>query len=108
MKGVVMPETDPVTGMPKETVGNKSDIEIYNRLDGQRARADQLRDDIGSQEGQAVLNKIKEHLLGRINKLMDEDGECRALKKVLIDIGVTLNMGQVAIERIMRLVEKKR
>ena len=102
-----MPEVDPVTGMPKIETEKKSEVEKFNRLDGQRSRSDQLLDDLSSEKGTLILNKIKEHLLIRVNKLMDEDGECRALKKLLIDMGVTLNLGEMAINKLMKLVSKK-
>ncbi len=102
-----MPEVDPATGLPKEAVEKKSDIEKLSRLEVQRGRGEQLRDDLLSDKGQVVLNKIKEHLLNRINALVEKDGECSALKKLLVDMGITINFGEVAAERIMRLVAKK-
>ena len=102
-----MPEVDPATGLPKETIDSKSTIEKFNRLEGQKMRSQTLTDDIKSERGQVILNKIKEHFLGRINKLIEEDGECKAFKKLLVDMGIQINMGEIAVERLMRLVEKK-
>jgi len=102
-----MPEVDPVTGMPKIETEKKSEVEKFNRLDGQRSRSDQLLDDLSSEKGTLVLNKIKEHLLARVNKLIDEDGECRALKRLVVDMGVTINIGEVAIEKLMKMVSRK-
>lgn len=102
-----MPETDPSTGMPKSEVEKKSNIERFNRLDGQRAQSEQLINDLGTEKGQLVLNKIREHLLKRVNKLIDEDGECKALKRLLVDMGVTISVGDMAVERLMKLVMKK-
>ena len=101
-----MADVDPATGMPKETVESKHNINRFNRLDSQKIRHDQLLTDINSDNGQIILNKIKEHLLARINKLMEEDGECRGLKKILLDMGVTISMGEMAVDKLMKLVTK--
>ena len=103
-----MAEVNPVTGypvMPEDK--SASTTEKYNRLSEQKARSDQLQDGLSSEPGQIVLNKIKEHLLIRVNKLIDEDAECRALKRLLVDMGVTINIGERAVEGLMRLVMKK-
>lgn len=101
-----MADVDPVSGMPRDTVDSKTNINRFNRLDAQKIRHDQLLDDLTSDKGQIILNKIKEHLIGRINKLMDEDGECRALKKLLVDMGVTVSMGEMAVDKLMKMVMK--
>ena len=102
-----MAEVDPASGLPISQVEKKSDMERFNRLSEQKARSDQLVEDINSEKGQMVLNKVKEHLLNRVNKLIDEDGECKALKKLLIDMGLQINVGEMAADRLMRLVMKK-
>ncbi len=102
-----MAEVDPASGLPISQVEKKSDVEKFNRLDGQRAQSDQLINDLGTEKGQLVLNKIREHLLKRVNKLIDEDGECKALKRLLVDMGVTISIGDMAVERLMKLVMKK-
>jgi hypothetical protein len=102
-----MPEVDPASGMPKETIESLSALNKFNRAESQKAKYNQLMEDISSEKGQFILYKIKEHLLVRVNKLMDEDGECRALKKLLIDMGVTLNLGEMAIDKLMKLVSRK-
>ena len=102
-----MPEVDPASGLPKVEVEKKSNIEKFNRLSDQKARSDQLSEDVGSEKGQLVLHKIQEHLLARVNKLIEEDGECRALKRILVDMGVTISVGDMAVERLMKLVMKK-
>ena len=101
-----MADVDPATGMPKETVETRQNISRFNRLDSQKIRHDQLLNDLTSDKGQLILNKIKEHLLVRINKLMDEDGECRGLKKLLVDMGVTISMGEMAVDKLMKMVSK--
>ena len=102
-----MPEVDPVTGQPKISTEKGISPEKYDRLLGQKGKADQLAGDIESGKGQLILNKIQEHLLNRVNKFIDEDGECRALKKLLIDMGMTLSIGEIAVKNIMRLIVKK-
>ncbi len=102
-----MPEVDPATGLPKIEMEKKSNVERFNRLSEQKAKSDQLVEDIGTEKGQLVLHKIQEHLLNRVNKLIDEDGESKALKRLLVDMGVTINIGDMAVERLMRLVMKK-
>ncbi len=102
-----MPETDPATGMPKSEVEKKSNVERFNRLSEQKAKSDQLVEDIGTEKGKLILHKIQEHLLTRVNKLIDEDGECKALKRLLIDMGVTISIGDMAVERLMKLVMKQ-
>ena len=102
-----MAEVDPASGLPISQVEKKSDMERFNRLDVQRAQSDQLVNDLGTEKGQLVLNKIQEHLLKRVNRLIDEDGECKALKRLLVDMGVTISVGDMAVERLMKLVMKK-
>lgn len=101
-----MPEVDPVTGYPKEGAGI-TDLSKYNRFNEQKTKSDQLQESLSSETGQMVLNKIQEHLLARVNKLIDEDSECGALKRLLVDMGVTINIGQKAVEGLMRLVVKR-
>ncbi len=101
-----MAQVDPVTGQPMSEV-TKPVSPAYERLNEQRGAADQLSADIQSENGQLILNKIQQHLLNRVNKLIDDDGECRSLKKVLVDMGVTLNIGEMAVDRLMRLVTRK-
>ncbi len=102
-----MAETDPATGLPKSEVEKKSNVERFNRLDVQRVQSDRLVNDLNTEQGQLILNKIKQQLLNRVNKLIDEDGECKALKRLLIDMGVTISIGDMAVERLMKLVMKK-
>jgi len=102
-----MAEVDPATGLPKVEMEKKANVERFNRLSEQKAKSDQLVEDIGTEKGQLILHKIQEHLLNRVNKLIDEDGECKSLKKLLIDMGVTISVGDMAVERLMRLVMKK-
>ena len=102
-----MAEVNPVTGYPKEEIEKDGNVEKYNRLNEQKGRSDQLQDSLNSETGQMVLNKIQEHLLVRVTKLIDEDAECRALKKLLVDMGITINVGAKAVEGLMRLVMKR-
>lgn len=102
-----MPEVDPASGLPISQVEKKSDIERFNRFDVQRAQSEQLINDLDTEKGQLILNKIREHLLSRVNKLIDEDGECKALKRLLVDMGVTISVGEMAVERLMKMVMKK-
>ena len=102
-----MAEVDPVTGYPKEETKKDADFEKYNRLSEQEGRSKQLQESLASETGQMVLHKIQEHLLTRVNKLIDEDAECRALKRLLVDMGITINIGEKAIEGLMRLVMKR-
>ena len=102
-----MTEVDPASGLPKVEVEKKSDIERFNRLNEQKAKSDQLVDDLNTEKGQLILNKIKEQLLSRVNKFINEDAECRVLNKLLIDMGLTISVGDMAVERMMRWVMKK-
>ena len=102
-----MAEVDPVTGYPKEESEKDGNVEKYNRLNEQKGRSDQLQDSLQSETGQMVLHKIQEHLLIRVNKLIDEDVECRVLKKLLIGMNVEINIGAKAVEGLMRLVMKR-
>ncbi len=102
-----MAEVDPVSGLPKEEVAKVSNLERYNRLNDQKARSDQLQEGLVSETGQTVLNKIQEHLLTRVNELIDADPQCKALKRLLVDMGITVSMGTKAVERLMKLVMKK-
>ncbi len=102
-----MAEVDPVSGLPREEVAKVANIERYNRLNDQKARSDQLQEGLGSETGQTVLNKIQEHLLTRVNELIDADPQCKALKRLLVDMGITVNMGTKAVEGLMKLVMKR-
>lgn len=102
-----MAEVDPVTGLPKEETEKDGNVARYNRLTDQKARSDQLNESLNSETGQMVLHKIQEHLLMRVNKLIDEDAECKALKRLLVDMGVTINIGEKAVEGLMKLVMKR-
>ena len=103
-----MPEVDPVTGQPKVSVPiEDADKAKYERLIAQKSKADQLAESLASERGQRVINKIEEHLLNRVNKLIDEDGECRSLKRLLIDMGITINVGEVAVRNLTRLLIRK-
>jgi len=104
---VDMAEVDPVTGYPKEETEKDGNVEKYNRLNDQKGRSDQLQDSLNSETGQMVLNKIQEHLLARVNKLIEEDAECKTLKRLLVDMGITINIGSKAVEGLMKLVMKK-
>ena len=110
-----MAEVDPVTGYPKEETEKDGNVEKYNRLNEQKGKSDQLKDSLQSETGQMVLQKIQEHLLAGINEFMDADpkdlvaiqARCKALKRLLIDMGVTINLGAKAVEGLMRLVMKR-
>jgi hypothetical protein len=43
----------------------------------------------------------------RVNELMEADPQCKALKRLLVDMGITINIGEKAVEGLMRLVIKK-
>lgn len=102
-----MPEVNPVTGYPKEDTEKDSSVERYNRLTDQKGKSDQLQDSLSSETGQMVLNKIQEHLLSRVNELIEADPQCKALKRLLVDMGITINIGAKAVEGLMRLVMKR-
>ena len=102
-----MAEVNPVTGYPKEESEKDGNVEKYNRLNDQKGRSDQLQESLSSETGQMVLNKIQEHLFQRVNKLIDEDAECRVLKKLLTGMSVEINIGAKAVEGLMRLVMKR-
>jgi hypothetical protein len=104
-----MPEVDPVTGYPidpEEKAEKKNAIE-YGKFNAQKAKSDQLSASLASETGQTVLHKIQEHLLMRVNELMEADPQCKALKRLLVDMGITINIGEKAVEGLMRLVIKK-
>lgn len=102
-----MPEVDPVSGLPKEEAGKIANLERYNRLNDQKTRSDQLRESLNSETGKTVLNKIQEHLLARVNELIEGDPQCKALKRLLVDMGITVSVGERAVEGLMKLVIKK-
>lgn len=103
----MMAEVNPVTGYPKEETEKPNEVEKYNRFNERKAKADQLQESLSSETGQTVLNKIQEQLLIRVNKLIDEDVECRTLKKLLVGMGIEINIGEKAIEGLMRLLTKR-
>jgi len=103
-------KVNPADGLPidPKEEKEKKEAKIRQQLEARKAQADRLRHDLESDAGNAVIQKIKQHLLNRIDHLMSQDGECVALKKVLVDMGLTLNMGEVAVNGLMRLVEKNK
>ena len=58
-----MPEVDPASGLPMVEVEKKSNIERFNRLSDQKARSDQLSEDVGSEKGQLVLTRSRNTFL---------------------------------------------
>ncbi len=103
-----MAEVDPVTGQPLSEVDKAKDLEKYGRLNDQKAKADQLRADLDSEGGRSVLNCIEEQLLSRVNKLIEEDAECRALKKLIMGMSVNLNIGERAVQGLTKMLVTKR
>ena len=111
----MMAEVNPVTGYPKEETEKDGNVEKYNRLNDLKGRSDQLQDSLNSETGQMVLNKIQEHLLAGMNEFIDADpkdlvaiqARCKALKRLLVDMGITINIGAKAVEGLMRLVMKR-
>lgn len=102
-----MADVDPVSGMPRETVDSKVNINRFNRLDAQKIRHDQLLDDLTSDKGHIFINLIKELALARIDKVMADDGEYSGYKKILVGMGVTINMGEMAVDKLMKMVTKR-
>lgn len=100
-------DVDPASGMPRSEVEKPSSQATLDRLGAQKAKADQLISDVNSERGQEILNKIHLHLMTRINKLIEEDGECRSLKRLLVDLGVTIDMGKLAADKLRNMVIKK-
>ena len=100
-------EVDPATGMPKVEVDKPTSQITIDRLGAQKAKADELISDVNSERGQEIINKIHLHLMTRINKLIDDDGECKALKRILIDLGLTIDMGKLAADKLRNMVIKK-
>jgi len=100
-------EVDPASGIPKSEIEKPSTVEKYNRLNEQKARSDQLVESLNSEQGQMVLNEIKECLLARVNKLIDDDPECRVLKRLLVGMGIKISLGEKAIDNLMKLVMRK-
>ncbi len=108
-----MAEIDPVTGLPKNTEvdegtgllrerGRVGDIGPDDRLQAQKGRGDQMQEALSSEKGQLVIRKIEEQFLARVSELINGDGECKAFMRVLRAIGSDLNMGEVAVGRLMR------
>jgi len=102
-------EVDIVTGSPIDPVEAemKRNASKYNHLNDQKARSDQLSESLKSEVGQTVLYKIEEQLLSRVNVLISKDEQCLALKKLLVNMGIELDVGKRAVEGLMRLVVRK-
>ena len=96
-------EVDIPSGLPKEAI-DKKDSDKISHLETRKTKSQELMADLVSDSGKTIINKIKEHLLMRVNKLMDEDPECKTLKKLLVEMGVEVNMGEEAIDRLTRLL----
>ncbi len=102
-----MAEVDPVTGDPK-IPEDKKDTKNEARFNVLKGKADQLAGDVASEKGQMILNMMQSHLLARINELIKADGQCMGIIKILTDMGITLDFGQMATEKLMQMVMKKR
>jgi len=102
-----MADVDQVSGLPKSMVEKVDKSEKLLRLDANKAASEQLLSDIASPSGQVIIHRIQSQLLNRINQLMAEDAECNTLKKLLVGMGVTINMGEKAVTDLLRLLEKK-
>jgi ribosomal protein S25 len=102
-----MAEVDPVTGQPLSISDQDKKAEKYAQANEKKAKADQLRADLDSDVGKSVMSCIEEQFLSRVNKLINEDPECLAYKKIISGMGVTLSFGDKAVKDLMRLLIKK-
>jgi ribosomal protein S25 len=102
-----MAEVDQVTGLPLSVVEQDKKAEKYAQANEKKAKADQLRADLESEAGKSVLSCIEEQFLNRVNKLISEDPECVAYKKIIVSMGVTLQLGEKAVKDLMTLLIKK-
>jgi len=102
-----MVDVDPASGLPKTEAGGTTNQVLLDRLGAQKAKADQMLREVESESGKEILNKIHTHLMSRVNELVNNDGECKALKRLLIDMGVTIDVGRVAADKLVHLVTKK-
>jgi len=102
-----MAEVDPVSGLPKTEAGGTTNQVLLDRFGAQKAKADQLLRDVDSEGGREILNKIHANLMTRVNELAINDGECRALIKLLTGMGMTIDVGKFAADKLVKLVTKK-
>jgi hypothetical protein len=102
-----MVTVDPVSGLPQVEPIGTTNQSLLDRFGAQKAKADLLLHEVESEKGKEILNKIHAHLMARVNELVNNDGECKALKRLLIDMGVTIDVGKVAADRLVSLVTKK-
>ncbi len=100
-------DVDPASGMPRSEVEKPQSQATLDRLGAQKAKADQLISDVNSDRGREIINKILDHFTLRVNKLIEEDGECKSLKRVLVDLGLTIDMGKLAADKLRNMVIKK-
>ena len=100
-------EVDPATGMPVSEVERPISQSTLDRLGAQKAKADQLIGDVNSERGQEIINKIHAQLASRITTLINEDGECRALKRLLLGMSVDIDMGKLAADKLRNMVIRK-
>ena len=100
-------DVDPATGMPISEVEKPSNQATLDRMSNQKAKADQVISDVNSERGKEIINKILEHFTLRVNTLITEDGECKSLRRVLVDLGLTIDMGKLAADKLRNMVIKK-
>ncbi len=100
-------DVDPASGMPRVEMEKPSSQATLDRLSNQKAKADQLISDVNSERGKEIINKILDHFMLRVNTLIAEDGECKSLKRVLVDLGLTIDMGKLAADKLRNIVIKK-
>ncbi len=101
------PEVDPATGQPVEIINRAKNLERIQSLESKAAQAKELKEDIESERGQLILNRIQQQLLSRVNTLIDNDEQCKVMKTLLAGLGVEINLGQKAVDSLMKLVVRR-
>ena len=95
-----------VTGLPKVATEKSISQEALNRLGEQKDRGEQLFAALNTDSGKEIVNKIHAQLMNRVNELAANDPACMVLKRLLIDLGITVDLGKVAADRLTNMVTK--
>lgn len=107
-----MPEVSPITGEP--IIRDAEEKRRQHQLEEQKKDKEKLldafsiRSELQSKEGMRLVQIMRENLERRIEKLIHEDQECKAIISILDQIGLKLNWSsgtaKKVIERTLNIV----
>lgn len=91
-------KVNPVTLRPEIETVEEKDNQERNRLEAQAAN----RMITESPDGRKVIDIITKRLFGRIEKVLEDDPECKSLVAVLQDLGATERIAKNAVDQLVK------